>query len=49
MGTHAELIKLVVHKLQRNPSLAPEFTKLCHGSYEALDTQLADSLPIVDT
>jgi hypothetical protein len=49
MGTHASLMQLIVHKLQRNPSTASVFTKLYHGSYEALDTKFVDSLPVVDT
>jgi len=49
MGTQSDLIKLIVHKLHRNPSIASEFTALYHGSYEALDTHSVDSQPVVDT
>jgi hypothetical protein len=49
MGTQADLIKLIVHKLHRNPSIASEFTKLYHGSYEVVDTHSVDSKPVVDT
>jgi hypothetical protein len=49
MGTQSDLIKLIVHKLHRNPSIASEFTALYHGSYEALDKHSVDSQPVVDT
>lgn len=38
MGARAELIKLTVQKLYRNPSLGKAFTALCHGTYEGLST-----------
>lgn len=47
MGADVELLKLVVHKLYRNPSLASEFTRLYAGTYEKLDVRSADSLPVV--
>lgn len=49
MGTQADLIKLTVQKLYRNPSLAPAFTTLYHGSYERGSTSTVDGEPIVDT
>ena len=49
MGTQADLIKLIVQKLYHNPSIAPGFTRLYHGSYESVSTHAVDSQPIVDT
>ncbi len=49
MGTQADLIRIVVHKLHRNPSLAPSFTKLHHGNYEGVSTPVVDQQAIVDT
>lgn len=49
MGTQPDLIKLIVQKLYRNPSLAPAFTTLYHGGYEGVSTPKVDSKPIVDT
>lgn len=48
-GTQADLIKLIVQKLSRNPSLAPAFTTLYHGTYEGVNTPTVDGQPIVDT
>ena len=47
-GAQAELIKLTVQKLYRNPSLAPAFTTLYHGNYEGVSTSM-DGKPVVDT
>lgn len=49
MGARAELIKLTVQNLYRNPSLAQAFTTLCHGTYEGLSTATVDGEQIVDT
>lgn len=49
MGTQADLIKLIVQKLFRNPSLAPAFTTLYHGTYEGVSTPTVDGQSIVDT
>jgi len=49
MGTQAELIKIIVQMLHRNPSIAAKFTKLYHGSYEAVSLSMVDSKPIVDS
>lgn len=49
MGTQADLIKLTVQKLYRNPSLAPAFNTLYHGSYERGSASTVDGEPIVDT
>ncbi len=49
MGAQADLIKLTVQKLYRNPSLAPAFTTLYHGAYEGVSTSTVDGKPIVDT
>lgn len=49
MGAQADLIKLTVQKLYRNPSLAPTFTTLYHGTYEGVNSLKVDGQPIVDT
>ena len=49
MGAQANLIKLIVQKLYRNPSVAPAFTTLYHGTYEGVSTPAVDTEPIVDT
>ena len=49
MGAQADLIKLIVQKLYRNPSVAPAFEALYHGSYEGVGTPTVDAKPIVDT
>lgn len=49
MGTQAELIKLIVQKLYHNPSVAPAFVTLYHGTYEGVSTSTVDEKPIVDT
>lgn len=49
IGARADLIKLTVQKLYRNPSLAQAFTALCHGNYEKASTSALDGEPIVDT
>lgn len=49
MGTQPELITFIVQKLYRNPSLAPAFTTLYHGTYEGVSTPIVDAEPIVDT
>ncbi|KAI9767247.1 MAG: hypothetical protein M1840_005847 [Geoglossum simile] len=49
MGAQADLIKLIVQKLYRNPSVAPALTTLYHGTYEGVCTSAVDAKPIVDT
>ncbi len=49
MGAQADLIKLIVQKLYRNPSVAPSFVTLHHGNYEGVSTLTVDAKPIVDT
>jgi hypothetical protein len=49
LGGQADLIKLIVQKLYRNPSLIPDFAALYHGAYEASTTLTVDEEPIVDT
>lgn len=49
MGAQADLTKLIVQKLYRNPSVAPAFTALHHGVYEKASTSTIDGKPIVDT
>ena len=49
MGAQADLIKLIVQKLYRNPSVAPAFVTLYHGTYEGVSTSTVDDKPIVDT
>ena len=48
-GAQADLIKLIVQKLYRNPSVAPAFIALYHGSYEGVSTSTVDAKLIVDT
>lgn len=47
-GGHTDLVKLTVHKIYQNPSLAREVTKLYAGSYEHCDTKSVESVPVVD-
>ncbi|TVY84556.1 hypothetical protein LSUE1_G000747 [Lachnellula suecica] len=49
MGTQSELITAIVQKLDRNPSLLPEFTALHHGSYETVGIQDGDGKPVIDS
>lgn len=49
MGAQADLIKLIVQKLYRNPSVAPAFIALYHGTYQGVSTSMVDAKPIVDT
>ncbi|KAF7502553.1 hypothetical protein GJ744_005492 [Endocarpon pusillum] len=49
MGTHADLITKIVQQLWRNPSLAPAFTSLHHGSYKPVQVTYVDDMPVVDT
>jgi len=49
MGAQAELIRMIVQKLYRNPSLASVITDLHHGSYKPVDVSDVDDTPIVDT
>lgn len=49
MGAQADLIKLTVQKLYRNPSLVPAVTTLYHGTYEGVSTSKVDGKLIVDT
>jgi hypothetical protein len=49
MGGQSDLIKIIVQKLYHNPSVAPAFTTLHHGTYEAVATPAVDGKPIVDT
>lgn len=49
MGAQADLIKLIVQKLYHNPSAAPAFVTLYHGTYEGVSTSTVDEKPIVDT
>lgn len=49
MGGQADLIKLIVQKLYRNPSLAPSFTTLHPGAYKPSSTTNVDGKPVVDT
>ncbi|KAL9077334.1 MAG: hypothetical protein Q9157_003370 [Trypethelium eluteriae] len=48
-GGQADLLKSIVQSLYRNPSLAPAFTALYHGPYEAVTTSAIDGEPVVDT
>ena len=49
MGTHGALITKIVQQLWRNPSLAPAFTSLHHGSYMPAHVTCVDDVPVVDT
>jgi len=49
MGGQADLIKMVVQKLYHNPSVAPAFTTLHHGTYESVGIPEVDGKPVVDT
>ncbi|KAF1350508.1 hypothetical protein EJ07DRAFT_159641 [Lizonia empirigonia] len=49
MGGQADLIKLIVQKIYRNPSLAPSFTTLHPGAYKPTSTTAVDGRPVVDT
>jgi hypothetical protein len=48
-GTHADLMKQIVQKLFRNPSIAPKFTTLYHGTYKEAKISAVDLEPVVDT
>jgi len=49
-GTNADLIKNVVQKLHKNPSLANDFTALHHGQYQTtLSTESVDGVPVIDS
>jgi len=49
LGAQAGLLKSIVQKLYRNPSLVPAFTALYHGDYQAVATSPIDGEPVVDT
>jgi len=49
LGAQADLIRSIVQKLHRNPSIASAFTTWSHGPYEAVTTSVVDGEPIVDT
>ncbi|KAL4795817.1 TPR domain protein [Aspergillus venezuelensis] len=49
MGTSAEVITLAAQKMYNNPSQAPAFTNLHHGSYKPVNVSEVDGKPIVDT
>ncbi|KAH6642926.1 hypothetical protein C7974DRAFT_386403, partial [Boeremia exigua] len=49
MGGQADLIKIIVQKIYRNPSLAATFTALHHGDYKTASTTSVDGQPVVDT
>lgn len=49
LGTQGDLLAKIVQQLWRNPSLAPAFTSLHHGSYKPSKVTHVDNAPIVDT
>lgn len=49
IGTQAELIRLIVQKLYKNPSVMSTFTDLYSGSYESVHVHEVDGTPVVDT
>lgn len=48
LGTHGELLKSIVQKLHKNPSLVPRFIDLHHGTYESFVIKI-DGQAVVDT
>lgn len=48
MGTQAELTKMIIHKLHRNPSLRSIVENLHHGSYQPVSASEVDGTPVVD-
>jgi hypothetical protein len=49
VGTNADLIKIIVQKLSKNPSLIASFCDLHHGNYEYVPSAEVDSKAVVDT
>ncbi len=49
MGAQTELIRMIVQKLYRNPSLAAVITDLHHGLYKPAGISEVDGTPVVDT
>jgi hypothetical protein len=49
LGGQADLIRITAQRLYCNPSLAPEFTSLYHGTYKSAKTPTVDGTPVVDT
>jgi hypothetical protein len=49
IGGQADLIRITARKLYCNPSLAPAFTALHHGTYKPTSTLNVDGKPVVDT
>lgn len=48
LGMQSELMRVVMQKIHRNPSLASIVTSLDHGSYEPVAATEVDGTPIVD-
>jgi tetratricopeptide (TPR) repeat protein len=49
MGGQADLVRITAQKLYCNPSVAPAFTALHHGTYKPASALSVDGKPIVDT
>lgn len=49
MGTQSDLLRTIVQKLWRNPSLLSEFATLHHGSYESVCVTEVDGKLVIDT
>lgn len=49
LGTQVSLMKEIIQKIQRNPSLLPSITTLHHGSYTAVEKTDVDDGPVIDT
>ena len=49
MGGQADLLKLLVQKCYRNPSLAEALTALHHGDYQPASTLTVDGMAVIDT
>ncbi|KAF2748563.1 hypothetical protein M011DRAFT_457853 [Sporormia fimetaria CBS 119925] len=48
-GPQAEILRMIVQKLQPNPSLVPVFNDLHHGAFESASITMVDGRPVVDT
>jgi tetratricopeptide (TPR) repeat protein len=49
LGTQVSLMKEIIQKLKRNPSLLSSITSLHHGSYIPAEETYVDNNPIIDT
>ncbi len=49
MGTHADLINIIVQKLSKNPSLMRSFIELYRGDYASVPQMEVDGKTVIDT